>query len=426
MQSVADYALIFDLLSRLVGFTSETDLVRGLFELFEMICAPAGLAYLPFRDEKAGKMIVSPGATITSAEWVERLSGSRSDCAWLAERDGFVVRIQQDHEMLGALLVDRVALPLRNADYLNLTLAILPVLALVITNARNMERLIQAKDMLHEKRKLAAVGTLACGMGHEINNPIMGIINYAQLIKDRLHGKSEAVEAFAGEIVIEAERIAGIVRGLFAFANRDIARRADVPVSDLVESVLSATRVLLSQDNIKCEIDVPADLPAVSCGRRQIVEVLTSLLTNARDALNERFPGSDHDKKIMISARVHEGRQAPAAVNEEAATEARRPPEKDTVMEGGRPRPPGNWLRLTVEDHGTGISDGVRERIFEPFFTTKDKSVGAGSIGKGLGLFVSYATVQEHGGALSVESEVGHGTRIHVDLPIVNCGKMKH
>ena len=74
-------------------------------------------------------------------------------------------------------------------------------------------------------------------------------------------------------------------------------------------------------------------------------------------------------------------------------------------------------IRMTVEDHGTGIPLDVREHIFEPFFTTKDKSVGAGNIGKGLGLFVSHAIVQEHGGVLSVESEVGQWTRFHLDLP---------
>jgi signal transduction histidine kinase len=71
---------------------------------------------------------------------------------------------------------------------------------------------------------------------HEINNPLMGIINYAQLIKDRLQGKDETLEEFADEIVIGAERIAGIVRSLSAFATREITQRTAVPVSDLVES----------------------------------------------------------------------------------------------------------------------------------------------------------------------------------------------
>jgi signal transduction histidine kinase len=246
---------------------------------------------------------------------------------------------------------------------------------------------------LAQARKMESEGTLARGMAHEINNPIMGIINYAQLIKDRLQGKNEVVEEFAGEIVIEAERIAGIVRGLSAFATRDIARHAAVAVNDLVVSALSATRDMLARDHITLAVDVPDDLPTVSCDRRQIEQVLTSLLSNARDALNEKYPGHDENKKVVISAT------------------------KMTMSLGNADRRI-RAVRFTVEDHGTGIPDTVREHIFEPFFTTKDKSVGAGSIGKGLGLFISYATVQEHGGVLSVESEVGQWTRVHVDLPV--------
>jgi signal transduction histidine kinase len=261
-----------------------------------------------------------------------------------------------------------------------------------ITERKRMEAQQQAlAEQLRKEQKQAAVGTLALGMGHEINNPIMGIINYAQLIKDRLQGKNEVVEEFAGEIVIEAERIAGIVRGLSAFATRDIATRVAIPVSDLVEAALSAKRATLSHDHITLAVDVPADLPTVSCDRRQIVEVLTGLLSNARDALNEKYPGQDDNKKVVISAT-------------------------GMTMSLGNTDRRIRAVRFTIEDHGTGIPDAVREHIFEPFFTTKDKSVGAGSIGKGLGLFVSYATVQEHGGVLTVESEAGQWTRVHVDL----------
>ncbi len=273
-----------------------------------------------------------------------------------------------------------------------------------ITERKRMEAQQQAlAEQLRKEQKQAAVGTLALGVGHEINNPIMGIMNYAQLIKDRLQGTNEAVEEFAGEIVIEAERIAGIVRGLSAFATRDIATRVAVPVSDLVEAALSAKRATLSHDHITLTVDVPADLPTVSCDRRQIVEVLTGLLSNARDALNEKYPGADDDKRILITVReiLKSDPLSVAGPNTEPRTLNTR-----------------RILRLTVEDHGIGIPAAVREHIFEPFFTTKDKSVGAGSIGKGLGLFVSYATVQEHGGVLSVESEVGQWTRVHVELPV--------
>jgi PAS domain S-box-containing protein len=270
-----------------------------------------------------------------------------------------------------------------------------------ITERKRMEEQQQAlAEQLRKEQKLAAVGTLACGMGHEINNPIMGIINYAQLIKDRLQGKDEALEEFADEIVIEAERIAGIVRGLSAFATRDTATRAVVPVSEFIDAALSPMRAMLTHDHITLAVDVPEDLPTVSCDRRQIEQVLTSLVSNARDALNEKYPEHDENKKLLITARI--------VVSSESHVSATEQPQPNTDRR----------LRLTVEDHGTGIPEAVRSHIFEPFFTTKDKSVGAGSIGKGLGLFVSYAIVQEHGGVLSVESSVGQWTRFDVDLPV--------
>jgi len=109
-----------------------------------------------------------------------------------------------------------------------------------------------------------------------------------------------------------------------------------------------------------------------------------NLLTNAYGALNEKYSGQDENKLISISASVLE---------------------KD-----GK-----SWLRLTVEDHGPGISEGIHERIFDPFFTTKPRDEGTG-----LGLSISHGIVKEHHGELIVESKVGEWTRFHVDLPMTD------
>jgi len=244
----------------------------------------------------------------------------------------------------------------------------------------------------------------------------MGIMNYAQLIKDEVQGKDATLAEFAGEIIIETERIAGVVRGLSAFAARDIAVRVSIPVTDLVESALTPIRATLTHDGTTLEVDMPDELPAVVCDRGQIAQVLTSLLSNARDALNERYPGHHEDKKITITVRVLGN--APGG----SASSTTMPHTQTAAEDIGPPDAgPRSQIRLTVEDHGTGIAPDVREHICEPFFTTKDKSVGAGSIGKGMGLFVSYAVMQEHDGALSVESEPGNWTRFHVDLPVADA-----
>ena len=110
-------------------------------------------------------------------------------------------------------------------------------------------------------------------------------------------------------------------------------------------------------------------------------------MTNARDALNERYPGHDPDKVINLEARLIE-------------------------KEGRR------WVRMTVEDHGVGMTPDVRERIFDPFFTTKPRDKGTG-----LGLAISHGIVKEHDGELTVESEPGRFTRMHVDLPVDSGGR---
>ena len=131
-------------------------------------------------------------------------------------------------------------------------------------------------------------------------------------------------------------------------------------------------------------MDIGEELPYIKCRSQQIEQIIINLLTNARDALNERYPDYDEDKIIKISAN-------PMKKNGE------------------------EWIRITVEDHGAGIPNDVAERIFDPFFTTKPRDTGTG-----LGLSISYGLIKEHKGELSVESEPGKYTRFHIDLMVNN------
>ncbi len=238
---------------------------------------------------------------------------------------------------------------------------------------------------LIQSQKLESIGVLASGVAHEINNPIMGIMGYAQLIQDRWGAGDAELREFAAEIGKETDRVATIVKNLLSFARQDKETQCcPTRAHAIVEATLSLIRVVLRHDQIALEVNVPADLPAPICNSQQIQQVLMNLLTNARDALNQRYPGADADKLIRISAEF-----------------TRRNAE-------GLPR-----FRLTVEDHGAGIPEAVRARIFEPFFTTKPREKGTG-----LGLSISHGIVKEHGGELSVESEEGQWTRFHVDLPV--------
>ncbi|MBT3380289.1 MAG: response regulator [Lentisphaerae bacterium] len=242
---------------------------------------------------------------------------------------------------------------------------------------------LRLEAQLRQAQKLESIGTLAGGVAHEINNPINGIMNYAQLILDDLEEEDQNA-SFAGEIIHETERIAILVKNLLQFARHDKQSHSPARVIDIVEATSSLIHTVMRHDQITLEIDVAEDLPEIKCRSQQIQQVVMNLLTNARDALNEKYEGYHEDKIIRLTAGLTERKGAPG-------------------------------IRLTVEDHGAGISDEVRGHMFEPFYTTKRQEKGTG-----LGLAIGYGIVADHHGELQVESELGEWTRFHVDLPVDN------
>lgn len=258
------------------------------------------------------------------------------------------------------------------------------MLAIDITDHKRLEQEHAALEaQMRQQQKLESIGTLASGVAHEINNPINGILNYAQLIQDRLPNDSPLTE-FTGEIMHETQRVATIVRNLLTFARNEKQSHSPAYMADIVEAVLSLVRTVIRHDQITLAVNVPPDLPPLKCRSQQIQQVIMNLVTNARDALNERYPGHDPNKVLNLEARL--------------------------LQKAGR-----RWIRITVEDHGTGIPQEVRGRIFDPFFTTKGRNQGTG-----LGLSISHGIVKEHHGEWTVESEPGQFTRMLIELPVDN------
>jgi signal transduction histidine kinase len=152
----------------------------------------------------------------------------------------------------------------------------------------------------------------------------------------------------------------------------------------VINQTLSLIRMVIRRDQITLQVELPPDLPEIKCRSQQIQQVLMNLLTNARDALNQRYSGHHDDKVIRLSSQPFE-------------RENRR------------------WVRITVEDHGAGIPVEVQGRIFDPFFSTKTRHEGTG-----LGLAISHGIVKDHHGRLWFETAVGEGTKFHVELPVDN------
>ncbi|NVB36636.1 AAA family ATPase [Pseudenhygromyxa sp. WMMC2535] len=242
------------------------------------------------------------------------------------------------------------------------------------------------ESQLRQQQRLESLGTLASGVAHEINNPVQGIMNYAELIADNPSDR-EMIQEFAGEITIESKRVATIVRNLLAFSRQEREQAMEDTSADaLIETTLSLLRAVLRKDQIALAVEVDPELPPLRCRAQQIQQIIMNLVANARDALNESYGhGYDERKRILIRAT--------------------RPP-------GKAGKPAEGWVRIVVEDSGPGIPPDVLPHIFDPFFTTKGRDQGTG-----LGLAVSHGIVLDHGGELSVDTTVGEGTRFFLDLP---------
>ncbi|MFO7566144.1 MAG: AAA family ATPase [Enhygromyxa sp.] len=248
---------------------------------------------------------------------------------------------------------------------------------------------LRLEAQLRQQQRLESVGTLASGVAHEINNPVQGIMNYADLILARA-SDTELVVDFAAEILTESERIATIVRNLLEFSRQEADHTPEVfGVGRLIDMTLSLIRAVVRKDEIELRIDLPEQLHDVRCRPQQIQQILMNLVANARDALNQRHQETGARKTIDIRARNFDREGHP-------------------------------WVRISIEDCGAGIPEQVRGRIFDPFFTTKGRDQGTG-----LGLAVSHGIAVEHGGELWFETEIGAGTVFHLDLPaapVEGCG----
>jgi PAS domain S-box-containing protein len=237
------------------------------------------------------------------------------------------------------------------------------------------------RNLLRQRQKLESIGVLSACLAHEINNPLTGIMNFAELIRPSLDEKSPLSE-YAKGIHEECKRISSIAGNLLAFARQEDEATQKNAMADILEASLLLTRSVLLKCGITILLDVPDNLPKITCRAQQIQQVLMNLLHNARDGIQQRYPDGDENNTIHV--RVTQ-------LKKDGAT----------------------WLRTTVEDNGAGIGEDVVNHIFEPFFTTKP--VGHGT---GLGLYVSHGIVEDHGGKLWVETETNQYTRFHLDLQV--------
>jgi two-component system, NtrC family, sensor kinase len=245
--------------------------------------------------------------------------------------------------------------------------------AVVVWQDRTEERRLE--NSLAQTSKLAAIGQLAAGVAHEINNPLAVINANAQLLKLVIPPNEDNYEPV--DLISRAgDRAAKVVRGLLDFARQAQYEFEPAGVNDSILQALDLVAYQLSSANIQVRQNLAGDLPEVQASWEHLKSVWLNLLINARDALLE-VPG---ERLMEITTSLN-----PAATH----------------------------IQVMIRDNGPGMNPAELGRIFEPFYTTK-----APGKGTGLGLATSHRIVEQHGGDIEVVSEPGIGTAFVVRLPV--------
>ncbi len=223
--------------------------------------------------------------------------------------------------------------------------------------------------------KMAAIGQLAAGVAHEMNNPLSVITASAQMLKVVTDEASESYELV--DLIDQAsERAGNVVRELLDFARQKEYQFAETDINESIRQALTLVSYQLQTAGVQVDLSLTDDLPATTASAEHLKSVWINIMINARDALE----GRDGERRLDITTRL---------------------------------APEDGQLHVQFRDNGTGMSASEREHIFEPFYTTKEPGQGTG-----LGLSTSHRIIEQHTGEIEVNSEPGEGTTFVIRLPV--------
>jgi two-component system NtrC family sensor kinase len=230
------------------------------------------------------------------------------------------------------------------------------------------------REQLLQNEKMAAVGKLVSGVAHELNNPLAGVIGFAEILMGR--PGDERLKKSLARIREEAERASRIVRNLLTFARKHKPENVMVSVNAVLEKTLELRAYDLRVNKIKVVADLAPALPTTLADPNQLLQVFMNVITNAEQAMREAHGRG----ALRLTTSGADG-----------------------------------FIRVAIQDDGPGIAPANLKKVFDPFFTTKP--VGKGT---GLGLSICDGIIKEHGGTISVASALGQGTTFTIELPVVS------
>jgi two-component system NtrC family sensor kinase len=234
------------------------------------------------------------------------------------------------------------------------------------------KKLETTQRKLIQSDKLAAIGQLAAGVAHELNNPLTGIMGFSQILLQNdtfTHEQRDDLEC----IQKESKRCRDIIQNLLHFSRRKEPKKELLDILPLLDSVVQLVNYEYSTSGIDIIRELPSHCPKIWGDSSQLQQVLVNIITNAQHAMK----GKAHPQ-LCVKVATHE-----------------------------------RYVRLEFKDNGSGIPSENLGKIFDPFFTTKP--VGEGT---GLGLSISYGIIQEHQGRIWAESSEGIGTTMFIEFPI--------
>ncbi len=244
------------------------------------------------------------------------------------------------------------------------------------------------ESQLRQAQKMEAIGTLAGGIAHDFNNMLAVIIGNAELALDDVAGV-DGPKRNMEQIITASKRARDLVKQILTFSRKTEQSKHPLKLSPLIEETCDLLRGTLPS-TIRMKFQLEAESDTVYADPSQMEQVLMNLATNAAHAMGNGGGVLAFDLSGVVVTQ--DGLKPDAGMS------------------------PGRYVKLSVRDTGTGMTDEVQRRIFEPFFTTK-----AAGQGTGMGLAVVYGIVKGHNGVITVESEPGTGSVFHVFLPSVEA-----
>ena len=253
----------------------------------------------------------------------------------------------------------------------------------IFSVVRDITERKKLEEQLLQAQKMEAIGQLAGGIAHDFNNILTGILGYASMLKLEARNDELVYEA-AVTIEKAGERAAELTKQLLDFSRKVKRRNSRVDLNDIAREVIKLLSRTI-EENITIVTKFNTDNAIVPGDAGQLQQAIVNLVVNARDAMPDGGQLILETEKICFDEKY--------CLNHVGLT-------------------PGEYVRFSVVDTGTGIPEDIQEHIFEPFFTTKEHGKGTG-----MGLAMVYGIVKDHGGTIRVSSEVNKGTSFHIYMP---------